>query len=192
MFIDCGDEYWESDVFKNIKDFLNQKKFDSFDMIHLNLQTYGDCGQLRYEDKPLKKRFPTPLPSNTCIAFVNEGFPENYHVSSIIRGKRVVYWMNTSHTPHPSDHLACCNSIGNEVRSILPLVPYERYADLFAYARFDHYTFKSTEEYAWKIKRGFPDTKIRYEKLKSLVDLRYFRANERTKEKEKIFKEILV
>ena len=191
MFIDCGDEYWRSDVYKDIKEFLSQKRFEPFDMIHVNLQTFGDCGQLRYEDKPLKERFLNPLPHNVAIAFIDKGIPENFHVSSIIRGGRIVYWMSTPHTPHPSKHLSCCNTIGIAVNPQSPLAAYERYANIFAFARFDHYTFKSVEEYALKIKRGFPDQATSYEKLKCLVEDRFFRANERTDEKEKLFNEIL-
>ena len=191
MFIDCGDEYWYSDVYETIKQFLGQKRFDGFDVIHVNLETYGDCGNLRYEDKPLTERFPDPLPYSICLAFKGRNIPENYHVSSIVRGKRIVYWKETSHTPYPSKHLSCCNQIGTTTSCELPLQPYEKYSNIFAYARFKHYTIKSAEEYAQKVLRGFPDQDTPFSVLKNLVETRFFRACERTNEKEKIIKEVL-
>jgi hypothetical protein len=52
------DEYIYLKDFKNIKEFLNQTKFDKCDSIHLNWVHRTDNNKLYYENKPVQERFP--------------------------------------------------------------------------------------------------------------------------------------
>ena len=190
-FFDC-DEFWWSYKFSSIKDFLNQRKFSPFDIIHINWLCFGDNGQLRYEDKPLRERFPKHMPLDTVIAFKKQNIPENCHIKSIVRGNRIVYWEDGPHTPKPSRHLMCCNVFGNESNP-------ENFVDNMVDGCFltlnesclYHYSTKTAEEYALKMKRGFPDQVINNQIIKYLVETRFFGVNEKTKEKEDMINEIL-
>lgn len=150
LFIDC-DEYLYMNGFDNIKDFLSKDKFNEYDLIHINLMTYGDNDILKYDRRRLSERFIEPVrPLNFKKTF---NFPENDHISSIVRGRlsRVV-WNKTPHTP--SNELRCCDAGGMEQNSNSPFVhPFD-----FTYAHFKHYTTKTVEEWVEiKVKRGFPD-----------------------------------
>ena len=183
LFIDCGDEYLDFFVHNNISDYLSEPCFDEYDMIHINLMTFGDNDNIHYENKLLRERFPLPIPYDTCIAY---DFPENFHVSSIVRGGLTdILWRMTPHTPYPSK-LKCCNDVGEEVDSESPFAGYS-----FRKAFFRHYTTKTAEEYCDKMKRGFPDHIVDDKRVKELVETRFFRTNKVTKEKVQIFNEKL-
>ena len=190
-FFDC-DEFWWSYKFGGIKDFLKQPKFDSFDIVRVNWLSFGDNEQLRYEDKPLKERFGNPLPFNTTAAFKKQNIPENFHIKSCIRGGRVVYWLNTPHTPYPSVHLKSCNVLGTESRTESPLEPFvDGRFFLLQESHLKHYSTKTAEEYARKMLRGFPDQKIDNEVRKNLIETRFFSLNKRAKDKEEIINKVL-
>ena len=180
LFIDCGDEYLHLVNHKTITDFLSDDMFKDYDMLHLNLMTFGDCGHLTYEDKPLIERFPRPIPFDTKVAY---DFPENAHVSSIVRGGlKEVLFRGTPHTPYPNN-LRCCNDVGEEVNSNSPFSNIS-----FRNAFFRHYTTKTAEEYCDKMRRGFPDQIWDNSRVANLVETRFFRTNEVTKEKVELFK----
>ena len=183
LFIDCGDEYLHLMKHKTISEFLSESVFNNYDMLHINLMTFGDCGNLKYENKPLLERFPRPIPFDTKIAY---DFPENAHISSIVRGglNEVLFRGNT-HTPYPNN-LKCCNDVGEEVNSNLPFSNIS-----FRNAFFRHYTTKTAEEYCDKMRRGFPDQIWDGSRIANLVETRFFRTNEVTKEKVEIFKKEL-
>ena len=180
LFIDCGDEYLHLVNHKTITDFLSDDMFKDYDMLHLNLMTFGDCGHLTYEDKPLIERFPRPIPFDTKVAY---DFPENAHISSIVRGGlKEVLFRSTPHTPYPNN-LRCCNDVGEEVNSNSPFSNIS-----FRNAFFRHYTTKTAEEYCNKMRRGFPDQIWDNSRIANLVETRFFRTNEVTKEKVELFK----
>lgn len=180
LFIDCGDEYLHLVNHKTITDFLSDDMFKDYDMLHLNLMTFGDCGHLTYEDKPLIERFPRPIPFDTKVAY---DFPENAHVSSIVRGGlKEVLFRGSPHTPYPNN-LRCCNDVGEEVNSNSPFSNIS-----FRNAFFRHYTTKTAEEYCNKMRRGFPDQIWDNSRVANLVETRFFRTNEVTKEKVELFK----
>lgn len=178
MFIDCGDEYLYMNGFDNIKDFLSQDKFKGFDLIHINLMNYGDNGLVKYDDRKLSERFTEPIiPLDFKKTY---DFPENDHVSSIVRGKlNNVVWGQTPHTP--SNKLKCCDASGNEQESTSPFVhPFD-----FSYAYFKHYTTKTIEEwYEIKSKRGYPDGNKEFFKTHDIFD-EFFKWNNKTDDKMK-------
>ena len=164
---------------KNINDYLSMEYFNKYDMIHINWQLFGDSDELKNDGRPLLQRITKPLDINLQTLY---DFPDNFHVKSIIRGGlENVIWNQTSHTPMNS--ILCCNASGEECPSNSPFIPYD-----FRKAGLSHFTTKTAEEYALKIKRGFPDgNPASKEKLLEI----FFKRNEITKEKIQIFKEIL-
>ena len=179
-----ADEFLELDrKFENINDYLSSPIFQEYDAIHINWMNYGDNNQLRYECKPLRERFKEPISFDKCVAY---DFPENNHIKTILRGGLDdILWKSNPHTPCPSE-LRCCNNVGKPCNITSPFVDYN-----FSYARLRHYGCKSTEEYCWKIKRGFPDQLVDRNKMEYLLHTRYFVMNEFTPEKAEIIKELL-
>lgn len=179
LFIDC-DEFLYTNGFNSIKGFLTQAKFDSFDMIHVNWLTYGDSNNVRYENKPLRDRFVTPI---SPIDFTKDyNFPHNYHIKTIVRGNLNVKWDATPHTP--SNELKCCDANGIMCDSTSPFLPFD-----FRYAHFKHYTTKTIEEFLTiKTQRGFPDgNKDFYKQINPIED--FFKINTITEEKIKFINE---
>jgi len=148
LFIDCGDEYLYMENFGNIKDFLSQEKYNNFDVIYINVLTYGDNDLVYYDGRKLKDRFIEPLPLDKKIHFK---FPENNHSSSIVRCNKQLLWSDTPHSPN-NVNLKYCNVNGTEVKyGILQKYYYNG-------AHFKHYTTKTIEEWLnIKVKRGYPD-----------------------------------
>ena len=185
LFIDCGDEYLTFTRQMTVGQYLAMPQFRNYDMIHVNLMTFGDCGKTDVTDEPLWVRFPDPIPADRCIAY---NFPEDMHVSSIIRGGLDnIKWEGKgfTHTPSPNN-LRCCNNVGFYVDSESPFAPVD-----FQIAAFRHYTTKMAREYCEKMRRGFPDQLWDGSRVKNLIETRFFRTNEVTKEKVQIFKDEL-
>lgn len=176
LFIDCGDEYLYMNGFNNIKDFLSQEKFNGFDIIHINIMNYGDNNIVRYSNEKLCERFVNPIiPLDFKKSY---DFPENDHISSIVRGGlNTVIWEGTPHTP--VNYLRCCDASGNKQESTSPFIhPFD-----FSCAHFKHYTTKTIEEwYEIKSKRGYPDGNKDYFKTHDVFE-EFFKWNEKTSEK---------
>lgn len=164
---------------KKINEYLSQKEFSNYDMIHINWMLFGDGGKLKNDGSQLLQRIEKPLDINSKTLY---NFPDNFHVKSIIRGNlNTVSWNQTPHTP--TNNFRCCNASGEECISNSPFTPYD-----FRKAGLLHFTTKTAEEYAMKIKRGFPDgNTVTKEKQVEI----FFKRNDITKEKIEIFKEIL-
>lgn len=187
FFIDCGDEYLELYHHNNINEFLSQDIFNDYEMIHINLLTFGDCELLHDDGRDLRERFTTPLPLDITD---NWGFPVNNHVSSVIRGGlgSRVNWTDSycPHTPYPCD-LKCCDSEGNECEA-------ERYYTdkiLSDRAIFFHYTTKTIDEYCNKMLRGYPDQITNLDTIKESLQHIFFLFNTATQQKIDIVKERL-
>lgn len=169
MFINCN---------KTIGEYLARSEFNDYDMLHINWLLFGDGGQLRNDGRYLLHRITQPLDINHSTEYK---FPDNFHVKSIIRGGlKEVLWTCTPHTP--VCNIKCCNSFGILCDGNSPFVGYD-----FRNAGIRHFATKTAEEYAQKVKKGFPDanpkTKV------DMVEL-FFKRNEVTPEKVAIFKEI--
>lgn len=169
MFINCE---------KNLHDYLARNEFDNYDMIHVNWLLYGDGGNIKNDGRGLLHRIPHPIDINSKTMY---DFPDNFHVKSIIRGGlNNVIWNKFSHTP--VNNISCCNSYGIQCDGNSDFTPYD-----FRNAGLRHFSTKTAEEYALKIKRGFPDgTTLTKENMVKL----FFKRNEVTREKVEIFKEI--
>ena len=187
MFFDV-DEYLtfskESGI-ADIKEYLSQDRFDKYNMIHLNWMCYGDNDKVYYEEGKVIERFPVPLPLDQCIG---NNIPENYTIKSIVRGGNKIKWMKISvHTPKFVQNAACCDAKGCAVDDpYLNTMPMD-----FSVAYLRHYSTKTAEEYAVKMKRGFPDQKVDEEFIQFLIENRFFATNKKNIEKERIIEKIL-
>ena len=164
--------------FHNLNEFLSQKKFNGYEMIHVNWLCYGDNGQVHYEDKPLTVRFSKFLPLDQKVSY---DFPENFHIKSIIRGGIEDFkWEGTVHTP--TFNGKCCDPDGKNIDGSSPFNPFN-----FKDVGLRHFCTKSTEEYANKVNRGFCDGNTASKE--HLISI-YFKRNEVTQEKIDLFKEM--
>ena len=162
-----------------INEYLSQKEFSNYDMIHINWLLLGDGDVLKNDGSPLLQRITKPLDINLQTQY---SFPDNFHVKSIIRGglKKVI-WNQTSHTP--TNDIKCCDASGDKCRCNSPFTPYD-----FRKAGLLHFTTKTAEEFAIKVKRGFPDGNPT---TKEQMIESFFKRNKVTKEKIQIFNDIL-
>ena len=168
MFINCN---------KTLGEYLARPEFNEYDMIHINWLLFGDGGQTKSDGRGLLQRIVQPLDLNHITFY---SFPDNFHCKSIIRGGLAeVKWNCTPHTP--TNDIKCCNSYGLPCDGNSPFTPYD-----YRNAGLRHFTTKTAEEYADKVKRGFPDANptTKEEMVKN-----FFKRNEVTAEKVAIFKE---
>ena len=156
----------------DIKGYLSTVK--NFDCVHINWMIYDDNNLVKYEDKPLQKRFTRPMQYDKCVGY---NFPENNHIKSIVKGNiKDFKWRYNPHTPNIG--LKCCDNRGKECEDSA-FNPYN-----FDVCYLKHYQTKTIEEYLInKIKRGYPD---RNDGSFSKIDAinRFFKVNEATKEKD--------
>lgn len=180
-FFDCDEFLMFRNKRMTIPQFFENKCFDGYDMIHVNWMLYGDNDLLRKDDRPVVERFKKPLlPYNTKVKYP---FPENNHIKAIVRGGvKGVVWNGVSHTP--SEPLSCCDPVGRPCKSTSPFNNYD-----FSQMWLAHYTTKTVEEFAHKIKRGFPDT---LPGRREEIDMakRFFKYSKITPEKVEIMKQI--
>lgn len=168
MFVNCN---------KTLGEYLARPEFNEYDMIHINWLLFGDGGQIKSDGRGLLQRIQQPLDINQTTLY---SFPDNFHCKSIIRGGLAeVKWDGTSHTP--TNGIKCCNSYGLPCDGNSPFTPYD-----YRNAGLRHFTTKTAEEYAEKVKKGFPDANpTTKEKMVKI----FFDRNEITAEKVAIFKE---
>ena len=168
MFYDI-DEYIHLSGYTNIKNFLNQEKFNNCSKIYLNWVFHTDNNLVYYKNYSLKERFPE-LEKNALIQY-------NYSqkVKSILRGNISDFKLHKKN--HPShiitDSIKACNGFGKEV--ILNKDYYMENSDS-KYYYIDHYFSKSTEEFVDKVKKGSAVNGDRQD-FKMFRIFRYFNIN---------------
>lgn len=203
------DEYFISDnKFNSIKDFIAQDIFENFDVILLHWLSYGDNNWIYYDERPLNERFSTPLPIDIVMAGADKGgsgAPENCYVKSIVRGKKdnlktydIFGEHSTLHSPQTTNNIngfRYTNCLGKKAPDWgeQPIWNGFGYIDTnyFTNGCLKHFSTKTAQEYAWKLKRGFPDFILSEERAKELVWTRFFRANKFTNEKLDVINKIL-
>ena len=158
------DEYIYLKNFNNVKSFLNDKRFLKCNLIYLNRIFHTDNNQIYYTNRSLFKRFPKFKTNVTSIKSIVRGHISNLNINSI---HGINYKYNA------------CNGFGH-------LYNKKKIMTDFKYYYFDHFYFKSTEEFIDKINRGDAffniNKKIKLRKINS-----YFRYNTITIEKIKLF-----
>ena len=141
------DEYIHLKNYKNIKFFLNQKKFNKCKKIYLNWVMHTDNDHKFYRNLSLFKRFPK---IEKDALFKNQ-FSQK--VKTIIRGNISNFVIaNNSHTTHIiTESVSAFNGFGKKIN--LDKEFYLLNSD-YKYYYIDHFYTKSLEEFVKKIKRG--------------------------------------
>ena len=141
-----NDEFLEfTDKNMNVKSYLDMPIFDKCDSIKIHWMIYDDNNLLLYDKRPLKERFTHALPNN----FLNV-----YH-KSIVRGKNYtgtifndipcVHQPNISAVPNQCDALGNIEILGKGIMG----------SPKYKYGYIKHYVYKTAEEFALKIRRGY-------------------------------------
>lgn len=163
------DEYIHLYNFKNIKEFLNQNRFNNCKKIYLNWVLHTDNDLINYENRSLFQRFPAVERD----AIIKNKFSQK--VKSIIRGNISNFIIaNNSHTSHViTESVKACNGFGKKVN--LDEEFYLKSSDA-EYYYIDHFYTKSLEEFVDKIRRGSA-VNGKNEKFKLFRIIRYFSIN---------------
>lgn len=153
MFYDI-DEFLYLKNYSNIKNYLNEFKFNKCKLIYLNFAYYTDNNNLYYDNNTLRNRFKTFI------------FNKKYFGKSIIRSN--ISKINITSCHYLTRKIKPCNGFGKISKKFF--VDYKYY-----YIK--HFSFKSTEEYCIKLNKGnavYGDSIIKkFNKIKM-----YFRFNE--------------
>lgn len=170
------DEFLELNKNRNIKEFLNDKKFKKCANIKINWLMFSDNDLLYYENISLQKRFTKPLYNDSA----------NTIIKSTVRGNlRFNYWRYMNNPHSSSNYLTACNSMGNITE------PTTFYSSPFnhEYSYLKHYPTKTIEEYCNKIKRGRADLliKLNNKTLENYFNY-FFERNKKTVNKINYFK----
>lgn len=150
--------------------------------IQFNWRYFGDNGNLRYEDKPVVERFPTPC--DPSVKYAQE-HPEDLFTKVIVRCDRPMK-LHLIHSVVMNDGSAAVHSNGDIVqvgRGILPID--------FSNGCVNHYGTKSIEEY---VKRKCLFTKNAANPNRITAEDRikwFFNVNEDTPEKRAIIRELM-
>ena len=156
-----------------LKGYLSDKVFDKCHFIKINWRDANDNDLLYYENKSLFERFKGPF------------FRSNY-IKTILKGgiNHLKYWI---HSPRfsPEKNISCDNNgkVVNDINNTNAFFQYIRPHNSDK-AYFWHFSFKSTEEYIKKVKRGYRNwphlDPVSYIKM-------YFKFNKLTIEKVEMF-----
>jgi hypothetical protein len=160
------------------------KRYEAGDVVLVNWRIMTDNGLVHYDDRPMAKRFTTPMPIDKCVKYDR---PENEHVKSIVRGGIDGLKFYVVHNPHcPTEpRLHCINPSGETVRqgAFAPIDHNVMWLD--------HYFTKTAEEWAEvKLSRGYHGLEKHTAGIIAHQEERFFAVNERTPEKEAIIKNV--
>ena len=182
-FFDVDEFLTFEDKSIDIYDFLSQKKYLPFQVMHINWKIYGDNDLLDSDGRNVTERFKDPF---MPLDFKTRERPWNDNVKSIVRGGLSgVSWSTTPHTII-SDYYQCCNSEGVLVDINSPFQEIE-----FKSVFLRHYRTKTIGEWVKnKMVRGFPDqSEIEWKKVLGIDH--FFEYNRKTEEKIRYAKELL-
>ena len=145
-----------------------QEKFESCQLLYLNMICHTDNNKLYYENKTLSKRFPKRVPMTKWIG-------RHLEIKSIIRGNITDVKIENMHFINKK--LINCNGYvkKDKVKNISPTEP--DYKDYYII----HYYSKSTEEFIDKIIKGDVYSTTTHHTLHRVE--KYFNQSEMTIEK---------
>ena len=148
--------------------------------VKINWKTYGDCGLITNDGRPVQQRFTEPLRGEDGRT---ESWGENIHVKSLIRGGLTDVRYVDPHCPEGGRRYVTAAGVASNVG------PFEKRVD-HSVAYIKHFTTKTIEEFMLnKVQRGQCDSDANtYNLQKNAVSL-FFARNERTPEKEAWLKE---
>lgn len=189
-FFDCDEFLTFAGETENIHQFLSQKKFLPYQVMHVNWKVYGDNELLDNDGRDVIERFKTPIPNDTVYGLYGVNYVNN-HIKSLVRGGLSKVTWKTSWHPHSfqSPYYICCNPEGLlvDINS-----PSQEISHETLYLR--HYSTKTIGEWVRnKMQKGRPD-RIDEESMFVLSLDFFFRYNTKTDDKllyaEKIMREL--
>ena len=176
IFIDYDEFLQFSDKNMNVQTYLDMPVFDKCDTVKIHWIMYDDNNLLYYDNRTLIERFNHSLPHHSL----------NIYHKSIVRGKDygALIFPDNAHQPDGQIVYDQCDALGNFERLGKGIMGTPKYK----YCWFNHYTFRTAEEFAMKVLRGlYGGIKYNYEgKLNEFKNI-----NELTEEKLKIIENIL-
>lgn len=167
----------------NIDSFVSTYMKDC-DCLRLSWQTIGDCGNVKYEDKPVLERF-KDIPPIDCVfnRDLPNGITENFHTKYIVRKT----WKTTFLSIHnPIIQFGISKNVNGEI--VNGDSPFMKPTWDIAYIK--HMLTKSTEEFA-KRRLNKKDACGNVVASNDKLIERYFRLNGYSKETEDFFKDYL-
>ena len=177
MFFDI-DEFLILNEYKNINNFLRNKKFKLCDVIQINWVIFDDNDLISYDNRPLNIRFTRPLYTQIM---------ENRYVKSISRTYINLKWVD----PHsPTVDFNVCNVDGKRIINKSVMFKNIALESKLKKPYLKHFKYKTVEEYYGdKLNKG--DVYYKEIKWEFYIDKKYFfQINKRTREKEDIINEL--
>lgn len=158
------DEYLYINGERNLKKFLNNKRFLNCQLIYFNELIHTDNDKLFYENQSLKKRFPKTLKiyNYSAIKFIIRGNISNIYLAQHFGNRK----------------LNNCNGFGVKMKTKNKI--FALYPD-YSYYYLDHYYSKSTEEFINKINKGDIYSNTIKHKMHRIY--KYYMQNNLTKKK---------
>lgn len=164
LFFDV-DEYLILPNYKNVHEFVEDKKFNNFDIIHVNWILYDDNDLIYYDNRPLQKRFIRPR------HIINKSY-KNKLIKSIIRSNLSKLKFYNSHTP--KGNYKVCDVTGKKVRNSAILKENNAQILNLTIPYLKHFNCKTVEEYFKnKMNRGFSDA-YGVKNFKKIISKDYF------------------
>lgn len=181
-FFDC-DEFLTFKNHATVEEYLSQPKFNGYDVISVNWMCYGDSGIVRSpESNSVLDVYTEPIPYPTTVLF---NVPINTWIKVMVKsGTDMKFEGCTSH--FPKGKFKNCNAQGRDILNPTRFLSYN-----FDEAWLRHYATKSTEDYALKLLRGYPDYVVDSDQVKNLIVNYYFHMNKPTEEKVELFKSMI-
>ena len=134
------DEFIHLKNYTNIKEFLNEEKFDQCKKIYLNWVIHTDNGHYHYENISVQERFPE--------ISQKKGSQKHNYVKSIVRGHLDNIEINCRYKGAKNPKVTGCNAYGESSFEISKFVLEKQ--DLENYY-IDHYLSKSVDEFIEKL-----------------------------------------
>ena len=160
----------------NIQTYLDMPVFDKCDTVKIHWMLHDDNNLVYYDNRHIMERLNHSLPNHSLNRFHK----------SIVRGKDYggLIFPYGAHQPEESLVYNQCDALGNFERLGKGILGSPK----FKYCWFNHYRYRTAEEFAIKLLRGlYKGEKYNYEnKLNEFKDV-----NELTEEKLKVIENIL-
>ena len=176
---------------KTIKEYLNRNK-DNYNIIQLNWMIYTDNNLVYYDNRTCIERFTTPMEIYKCVSMLY--MPENYHIKCIIKCDFEEILFDNPHCPNLSynkdiNKYKACNNAFIDKQNKTDFYESNKDASInYDLAYIKHFMFKTIDEYMrYKCTRGVIDEST-LDDFRARYSFRFFKVNDRTKEKEKYCK----
>lgn len=181
-FFDC-DEFLTFKRHDTVDEYLSQPKFSDYDVISVNWMCYGDNGIIMSPpSNSVLDVYTEPIQYDTRVLFT---VPINTWIKVIVKsGSDMRFDGCTSH--FPSGNFRNCNAQGRLILNPSRFLSYN-----YDEAWLRHYATKSTEDYALKLLRGYPDYIVDDRQVKNLIVNYYFQMNRPTNDKVRLFNSMI-